>query len=117
MYQCGVLPGGILTIVPGLPLCRATIVAINGLRINVALGFLVVPLLVFAFPYLHFAASPASEWLIEIILRQLTIGIDVLKLAAVGWHGRRVTPLLNRAEIQNSFGLTDLFFGHASAVT
>jgi len=85
--------------------------ALNRLRINVPLRRLVIPLLVFGFPYLCLAALAASKWLVEVKLWQAAVGIDVRKLAVVGWYSRRVMSLLDWTEAQYSLSLSHLFLG------
>src|SRR5271163_4150023 len=89
--------------------------ALDRPRINVPLRFLVIPLLVYGFPYLRLAAFAANKRRIEIKLRQAAVGIDVRKLAAVGWHSRRVVFLLGGIEAQNSPSLAHLFLGGISS--
>ena len=112
--RCSAWLGGIINTSLFLFGC-ATIVALNRSRINVALGLFVIPLLVSRLPNLFLAALAASEWLIEIKLGQSPVGVDVRKLAVVGWHSRWMTSLLNRSETQNSLGLSNLRFGGISA--
>jgi hypothetical protein len=89
----------------GFMFARATIMTLNSSRINISLRFLTIPLLVSSLPNLSLTALAARKWLVEIKLWQAPICVDVRKLAVVGRHRRRMVPLLNRSEAQNSLSL------------
>jgi len=82
--------------------------ALNCDRVNVPFGLLIVPFLIFSFPYLSFAALPACKRPVEIKLRKASVGIDVRKFAAVGPDCRGVILLLNGTEAQYSLCFTQL---------
>ena len=77
-------------------------------RIDVAFRFLVIPLLVTGLPDLPLPASAARERPVEVVLRELTISIDVGELAPIRRNGRRMLPLLERMEAQDPFRLGKL---------
>ena len=92
----------------------AAIMTFNCSSINVPLSLFVVPLLVSGLPNLSFTTPAASEWLVEIEIRQVSVSVDVRKLAVVSWHSRWMALLLRRSEAQDSFGLANLCLGGIS---
>ena len=105
---CSDLLGGFFILNSDSLVCCATIMALNRSRINVPFRFLIIPLLVFGFPYFSFAAFAASKWLVEIKFWEAPVCIDVRKLGVVGRDSRRMISLLNRSEAQNSLSLAQL---------
>jgi len=105
---CSDLLGGFFILNSDSILRRATIMALNRSCINVPFCFLIIPLLVFGFPYFSLAAFAASKWLVEVKLWQAPVCVDVRKLAVVGRNRRRMILLLNGSEAQNSLGLLQL---------
>ena len=63
-------------------------------RVDVTLRLFVVPLLIAREPDLAFAAPPARERAIDVVLGQRAIRVDVLQTRGIGGDGGRVRSLL-----------------------
>jgi hypothetical protein len=89
--------------------------ALNRSPTYMSFRFFIIPLLISGLPNLSLAALPTSKRLVEIKLRQAPICVDVRKLAVVGRNRRRMIPLLNQSEVQNSLSLAQLLLAGVSA--
>jgi len=112
---CSDLLGGFFILNSDSILRRATIMALNRSCINVPFCFLIIPLLVFGFPYFSLAAFAASKWLVEVKLWQAPVCVDVRKLAVVGRNRRRMILLLKWHEAQYALCFQQLALARITA--
>lgn len=83
---------------------NAAIMTFNSDRVDVPLCFFVVPLLVAGLPDLPFPTVSAIEYLVDVEVRQRTVGVYVIELSMVRRHRRRVIPLLIYRELCDALG-------------
>ena len=69
---------------------RATCMALNRNRVNMAFSLFIIPFLIFGFPYFPLPALAAGEWPVEVKVGKAAVSIDVRELTVVGCHGRGV---------------------------
>ena len=64
----------------------ATRMALDGNCTDMTLNLFKIPLLIFGFPYLSFAALATGEWPIEIKIGKGSVRVDVRELPVIGCH-------------------------------
>lgn len=80
----------------------------HSLGVYVTFCLLVVPFLGASFPDFCLPTNPARERLVDIVLRQLSVRIDVIQFCWIGQHGRRMAFLLLRCEPCNPLRLPEI---------
>src|SRR6266568_5619888 len=66
----------------------ATCMALNCNCVNMAFSLLIIPLLIFGFPYFSLPALAASKWPVEVKIGKASVSIDVRELAVIGRHSQ-----------------------------